>query len=124
MKHQTWPERIQDVEDNIKSFFKYKDELAFEDDLIFKDDRILVPYNLRKENIKRLHASHNGIEATLKLAKDTVFWPGISQEVKEKVSNCQVCLEFGSQQNKLPMQSHPIPEYPFDKYPWIYLKQQ
>ena len=110
-----WPTTIQDVDDNIKSFYKYKDQLAFEDNLIFKDDRILVPYKLRKEYIRRLHSSHNGIESTLKLAKDTVFWPGISHEIKDNVSNCQICLEFGNLQHKPPMQSHPIPEYPFEQ---------
>jgi hypothetical protein len=33
-----------------------------------------------------------------------MFWSGISQEVKEKVLNCQVFLEFGSQQHKQPIQ--------------------
>lgn len=110
-----WPKHIQDVDNNIKQFYKYKDELAFEDNLIFKDDRIIVPYTLRRDYIQRLHSSHNGIESTLKLAKDTIFWPGISQEIKEKVSNCQTCLEFGNQQRKLPMQSHSIPEFPFEQ---------
>lgn len=77
------PKNSNEVDDNIKSYYKYKGGLSYEDNLIFKNDRILV---------------------TVKLANDTMFWSGISQEVKEKVSNCQVFLEFGSQQHKQPIQ--------------------
>lgn len=47
----------------------------------------------------------------LKLARDAVFWPFISVDIKETVKNCATCTKFAPSQQKLPMQSHQIPDY-------------
>ncbi|XP_058817825.1 uncharacterized protein K02A2.6-like [Topomyia yanbarensis] len=37
----------------------------------------------------------------------------MSAQIKEVVSQCSVCGKFGSSQSPAPMQSHPVPVYPF-----------
>ena len=110
-----WPTKIQNVDNNIKCYHKYKNELSEEDGLLFKDDRIIVPCSLRREYVERLHGSHNGVVATLNLAKDTVFWPGITNQIKNKIENCKICLESSSLQQKQPMQSHQTPSVQFEQ---------
>lgn len=111
-----WPSEIKKMPaDESRTFFKYRDEMAFEEGLLFKNDRIVIPQKLRADMLKRLHGAHYGIESCLNLAKDTMFWPGITQQIKDKVLNCEVCLQSGSNQRHQQMQSHPIPEFPFQQ---------
>ncbi|XP_058828067.1 uncharacterized protein K02A2.6-like [Topomyia yanbarensis] len=108
-----WPSSVDKVPDSAKVFFKYRNELSTQDGIVYRNDRIVVPYSLRRKLTEKVHVSHNGIEATLKLARANLFWPGMSAQIKEVVSQCSVCAKFGSSQSPAPMQSHPIPVYPF-----------
>lgn len=61
----------------------------------------------------KVHVSHNGMESTLQLARQNIFWPGMSSEIKERVRGCSICAKYHASQQKPPMQSHDIPQYPF-----------
>lgn len=108
-----WPKNIRDVPENIKMYFKYKDELSAQQGLIFRNNKILIPYVLRKLMIEKVHVSHLGIENTVKFAKENIFWPNMSSEIKEKVQMCDICMKFSKSQPNPPMQSHAIPSYAF-----------
>ena len=43
---------------------------------------------MHKDMLKRLHVSHQGTEATLRRARQTMFWPGIAVDVKRNIGNC------------------------------------
>ncbi|KAK9674746.1 Integrase zinc binding domain [Popillia japonica] len=64
------------------------------------------PTKLRRNMIRKIHTNHNGIEATIKLAKESLFWPGMNSQIKEIVQNCEICCKFADSQRKAPMQSH------------------
>ena len=48
----------------------------------------------------RIHAIHQGEQACLRRARDTLFWPGMSQQIKDAVSSCNLCAEYASAQPK------------------------
>ncbi|KAK9752114.1 Integrase zinc binding domain [Popillia japonica] len=64
--------------------------------------------------IRKIHTNHNEIEATIKLAKENLFWPGMNSQIREIVQNYEICCKFADSQRKAPMQSHRIPIYPFE----------
>lgn len=108
-----WPNTVDRVSDGAKIFFAHRHELSTQDGLVFRGDRIVVPHSLRRKLVDSCHASHNGVEATLKLARSNLFWPGMSSQVKDVVKQCSVCAKFAASQANPPMRSHPIPVYPF-----------
>ncbi|XP_062714329.1 uncharacterized protein K02A2.6-like [Aedes albopictus] len=108
-----WPTSVDRVSDSAKMFFKYRNELSTQEGIIYRNDRIVVPYTLRRKLTAKVHVSHNGMEATLKLARANLFWPGMSAQIKEAVAQCGVCAKYQPSQTPAPMQSHPIPVYPF-----------
>ncbi|XP_038106836.1 uncharacterized protein K02A2.6-like [Culex quinquefasciatus] len=108
-----WPTSVDKVPDSAKMFFKYRNELSTQDGIVYRNDRIVVPHSLRRKLTEKVHVSHNGIEATLKLARANLFWPGMSAQIKEAVAQCGICAKFCPSQQHPPMQSHPIPVYPF-----------
>ncbi|XP_065073526.1 uncharacterized protein K02A2.6-like [Ochlerotatus camptorhynchus] len=109
-----WPSRSE-VPESLQVYWPFREEFSTHNGLVFRNDRILVPRSLQKEILERLHQSHSGIEATTKLARDTVFWPGINDQIRQKVQQCDICTKFSPNQQPQPMQSHQIPSYPFQK---------
>lgn len=108
-----WPNTIQQLPDEVKRYNAYKYNLSYQNGIIYKDNRILIPFKIRKNILQRLHMSHSGIDGTLSLARRNIFWPGMTTEIKNKIKECSICTEMSYSQCKLPMQTHPIPEYPF-----------
>ncbi|XP_055598551.1 uncharacterized protein K02A2.6-like [Uranotaenia lowii] len=108
-----WPGAIDNIPDSVKIYFGYRSELSTQDGLVFRNDCILIPYVLRKKLVESCHASHNGVEATLRLARANLFWPGMSSQIKEAVKSCTICAKFAASQPNPPMKSHAIPVHPF-----------
>lgn len=70
---------------------------------------------MRPEMLTKIHASHLGIEASLRKAKDTLFWPYMNTDIKEEVEKCETCNEYKDNQAKEPLMSHEVPNRPWSK---------
>ena len=86
-----WPETKNNLPHDVTLYFNVCDELSAQDGIVFKGDRCVVPKSLRPEVLSRIHRSHIGIEGCLRLARESVYWPGMSAAVKNAVSQCETC---------------------------------
>lgn len=109
-----WPSKSE-LPEQIRIYLPYQEELSTHNGIVYRNDRILVPRKLRSSILQKLHQSHSGIEATMKLARDTVFWPGLNDQIRRTVQQCEICAKFSASQPVQPMQSHQIPCYPYQK---------
>ena len=62
---QGWPEAKQQIEPLIAEYWTYRDEIGVYNGVLYKGDRVIIPTALRKEMMKRIHASHQGQQACL-----------------------------------------------------------
>ena len=104
------PETKDKLQPALKPFYTYRDELSYVNGLIMKGERIMIPKSLRKNMLIKLHGSHMGIEKTRRLARETMFWPGINGEIDDYVANCSTCLEYRHSNQKEPLIPHTISE--------------
>jgi hypothetical protein len=95
-----WPQIKSEVDVNVTLFFAVKDELAESEGFVVKGDRIVIPETLRSVIRDRLHTAHQGMEACLRRARATVYWPGMTPEVKHMVSQCATCRALDTAQPK------------------------
>jgi len=65
--------------------------------------------------LKLIHECHMGIERCKNQIKDILFWPGISNDIKNIVESCEVCLKYRNSNAKEPMISHAVPDLPWQK---------
>lgn len=107
-----WPEDKSKVAPQVHPFFSIQDELTFQDGLIFRGQRVVVPQSLRQMIKMKLHSSHMGIDACLRRARESVFWPGFSAKIKQLVETCR---KFETSQQKEPLASHDVPLRPWEK---------
>ena len=62
-------------------------------------NRIIVPESLRPQAINILHnKAHLDLSKTLERACMCMYWPGITDAIKDSVSACKPCLIFSSKQ--------------------------
>ena len=53
-----------------------------------------------------------GTEKWFLRAKDCIFWPGISKDIKELISNCSTCIKYAKQQPKERVLQPNLPTFP------------
>ena len=50
--------------------------------------------------LERIHSSHIGVNGCIRRAREAVFWPGITADIKALISRCEVCNAFASDNQK------------------------
>ena len=110
-----WPEQREQVPIHARAYWNYKEELTLYNGILFKNDRIIIPTSMRAEITVKAHSSHQGIQASIRKAKDLVFWPGMCKDIEESVTKCEVCAQFQTKNVKEPMQSQEIPDRPWSR---------
>ena len=110
-----WPEKKEQVPIQVRDFWNYREEISLHNGILFKNQRVIVPKAIRPEILSRIHSSHQGGASCLRKARDIVFRPGMSAEIKDQVEKCSVCAEFQAKNASQPMQSHQILDRPWSK---------
>ena len=54
-----------------------------------------------------------GVEKSLQRAKDIMFWPRMTSDITEFVLKRDICLQYRASNTKQPLQSHQIPDRPW-----------
>ena len=104
-----WPDNKSDIPISCRIYWNYREELTCFEGVILKGQRIVIPEALRREMLKKLHASHMGIVKTKQRARDTMYWPGMSEQIEGMIKECTVCLQNQRQNSKEELQPHEIP---------------
>ena len=110
-----WPEQKEMVPSEVKPFFDFRDTLSTEDGIILKGERILIPPNLRSDIKKQLHAAHLGHASMLRRAKQTVYWPGLYDDLKQVAEACEACQRAKPNNMKEPLYHIGDGDYPFER---------
>ena len=79
--HRSWPEERSKSPLCTHPFWNNRDELTIQNGILFKGMKMVIPQALRHEMIKRTHSSHLGIEASLRKARNVIYWPGLNAEI-------------------------------------------
>ncbi|KAK3085115.1 hypothetical protein FSP39_024657 [Pinctada imbricata] len=97
------------VPESLVAYFDVRDELSVQNGIVFKGNRAVIPQNLRKDMLERIHASHIGIEGCLRRARESVYWPRMNSEVKDFIEKCETCRCYDQHQRKEPIEQHDVP---------------
>ena len=81
---------------------------------VIKSDRIVVPRAMRAKMLDGIHGAHKGESKSLSFARDYVFWPAMTYQVKDRVRACGICNAFRNQQQKETLKPHQIPGLPWE----------
>ena len=110
-----WPDKKESCQPLAQEFWTFRDELAIVDGIILKGERIVIPKDARPSLLRNLHEGHIGIEKSIQRARSAIFWPGITNDIKEIISTCPTCIAHQPSQSKEKLLSHEIPSRPWQK---------
>ena len=83
--------------------------------MIFKGERVIVPISLRPEMKEAIHSSHSGIDGCLKRARECLFWPGMTGDIKHFISTCETCGSCQAANQQETLQPHEPPSRQWEK---------
>ena len=87
-----WPEK-DNLKGVVRHYWPYRAQLTIVNSLLMYESRIVIPSALRQEVLEKLHEGHRGIVKCRRRAIQSVWWPGISKNVKELIDNCRICCQ-------------------------------
>ena len=110
-----WPDQRSKVLPRTRAYYKFRDELSVQGGVLFKGERVIVPMAMRAQMLEKIHSSHIGAEGCLRRAREVLFWPGMTAEIKEYISSCDTCNAYRQDQPKEPLISQPVPDRPWSR---------
>ena len=118
-----WPNSSQELSQQIKRYFAFRDELVIQDGLIMKGQRILIPNSLKMEYMypEELHKGHPGAETMKRRTRETVYWFEITQDIDTFTPKCEKCNELKPHLQKEPSTWNTCTRTPLDHYSHRYL---
>jgi len=108
-----WPDKAS-LSSNIQPYYSVRAELSVENGLLMRGCRIVIPPELQREMLNKIHEGHLGITKCRARARQSVWWPGMSQELEKKVRDCYECCKY--QRRRVdPMLPSSLPDLPWQK---------
>ena len=90
-----WPTK-QHINSTLRPYWEARNNITVVNNLLLCGQHIIVPTSLWEETINKIHCGHLGIQTCLLRAKTSVWWPGLTQQVRAAISNCVECVEHST----------------------------
>ena len=88
-------------------------ELSYVNGLVLRGSKIVVPEKLQGEVIGLAHEAHLGMDKTVALIRETMWFPKMHEKVCRYVESCRGCLAAISHTPPVPLQPNLLPEKPW-----------
>ena len=99
---------------DLKPYWLARGDLTIGENLLLYGGRVVVPKQLQDETVCKLHQGHQGIQHCRLRAQSAVWWPGISKQLNDFVSQCPECSRDAPPQ-KEPLITSILPDYPWQR---------
>ena len=109
----TWPDKTL-LSQDIQPYYSMASEISVENGLLMRGCRIVIPSELQQEMLNKIHDGHLGITKCRARARQSIWWPGLSKQLEEKVKQCSECCKNQLQRAE-PLMPTQLPELPWQK---------
>jgi transposase InsO family protein len=96
----------------VGEYWAERNEYVVEDGLLYYQSRVVIPRPARQRLIDSLHRGHVALATMMKRARETVWWPGMVNDLKMRASRCAECQNELPMQRREPMLSFEVPPAP------------
>ena len=95
-----WLSTIRQVPSEIKPYWTFREELTVKDGIVSKGTCIVIPHKKYHATFNLINKGHLGFGKCKLRAKDTVYCPGLNDQLKQLVWNCELCLKYSHSNRK------------------------
>ena len=97
----------------LKDYEQCWTELSLSQGVVMRGERIIIPTKLRPDVIAAAHEGCPGRESMLRQMRMSVWWPGISRDVKDYTESCLGCTAATPRNRPPPMMERETPGGPW-----------
>ena len=86
--------------------------------IVLKDTHIVIPHKKHQTTPNLIHEGYLGLNKCKLRIKDTVYWPGLNEQLEKLVLDCELCLKYSHSKCKQKPGSslgQEIPVHPWTK---------
>ena len=109
-----WPSEMP-REEAFKAYWNHKQHFTIVDELLMFNERLVIPQNMRNHILNCLHAGHLGITKCTARAQEAVWWPSITSDIHNMISQCHTCAKHQ------PVPKEPLIPTPLPQRPWSHV---
>ena len=106
-----WPDKS-DLDAELLPYWKARASLTAHENLLLHGQCIVVPASLQDDTLRKVHEGHQGVERCRARAKASVWWPGMSNDIKQMIRLCPDCAREATHRRE-PLIPTPLPSYPW-----------
>ncbi|XP_064469915.1 uncharacterized protein K02A2.6-like [Ornithodoros turicata] len=110
-----WPPSRRHLRQELQPYCDCHDELHFEQGLLCRGMRLVIPDKYRKYALDKLHVGHRGMTACKSRARESLYWPNMTQNIEQMVRECNTCQSFQRASSDEPLLKVPLPCLPWQK---------
>ena len=81
----------------LRKYFPTTAEFTVENNLLLRGIRVVLPPPLRQSILSRIHERYQGIMKCRERARNSIWWPGIAQDIEQLVCTCKICIKEQNQ---------------------------
>lgn len=107
-----WPSS---VEEELRPFWRRRNELTVEVECLLWGCRVVVPKKHQKKVLDELHKGHPGICRMKSLARSYVWWPKMDTDIEQLVKGCIPCIQVKSSSAPVPLHPWVWPSKPWKR---------
>ena len=85
-----WPCNQRQLPQELHLYWNFREDLSVEDGIATKGSKVLMPSTPQRKALEQIHEGHQGVEKFMLKARESVFWPGISDDIWETVEKCGI----------------------------------
>ena len=101
----------------VKPYSMLKDKITVDHNnkILLRGTRIIIPASLQKCTIQIAHEGHQGQARTKALLRETVWLPGIDEQVRTELEHCLACQATAQPNHPEPIKTAAMPNRPWDE---------
>ena len=95
-----WPNNIKEIPQVLHPYWTFCEELTIEDGLILKGTQNCHTQQKHGTILKQIHDSYLGFTKCKLHTKQSVYRPGLNDQLEQLVLNCPLCLKYSRSKKK------------------------
>ena len=99
--------------DSVAAYNRHSENLLVVDGVPMLGRRVVIPASCRQRVLECLHSAHQGPAKMIERAKNSVYWPGMIEDLEQIRKRCTSCDRNAPSQAQMPPLPLESPEYPF-----------
>ena len=109
----SFPTTKEELTPELQQYWGCRKGLSVYDGVLLFNERIVIPPSVRTRVLRTLHSAHQGVTGMVLRAELSVFWPGMTRDIRDVRSGCTTCHTIAPSQANMPPIQPITPAYPF-----------